>query len=200
MKMTSDARSQRLLLALFPALVLGLVLALLALAATAAGADPVAPPTAGAPAPAVDAAALLPNGKQPLPGVLTGGQPSHEQLAAIAAAGYRTVVNLRTPAEAPPVLADRARELGLRYIELPVAGAGDLTAERAAALGELLADRAANPVAVYCASGNRVGALLALEQAQVEGKAPAEALAIGVAAGLKGLEPEVRSLLKLPDA
>ena len=165
----------------------------------APAAPPPIAPTASETA-AVDPASLLVNGRQPLPGVLTGGQPSLEQLAAIAAAGYKTLVNLRTPAEAPPAVADRARELGLQYVELPVAGAQDLTPEKAAALGALLAERGSGPVAIYCASGNRAGALLALEQAQVEGRPAAEALATGIDGGLKGLEPEVRALLKLPTA
>jgi len=40
--------------------------------------------------------------------------------------------------------------------------------------------------------------MLALEQAQVEGKDPQEALAVGLAAGLTHLEPKVRELLNLP--
>jgi uncharacterized protein (TIGR01244 family) len=147
---------------------------------------------------ATDPATLLPNGRQPLPGVLTGGQPTAEQLAAIAAAGYKTVISLRSPAEAPPPLADRARELGMRFVELPVAGPQDLTTEKVAELGRLLADRDAYPLAIHCASGNRVGAMLALEQAQVEGKDPKAALAVGVDAGLTHLEPKVRELLGLP--
>jgi protein tyrosine phosphatase (PTP) superfamily phosphohydrolase (DUF442 family) len=160
--------------------------------------SPAAAAPAAASAPASDPAALLPDGRQPLPGVLTGGQPTDEQLDAIAAAGYKTIVTLRVPAEAPPPLADRARELGLRYVELPVAGAHDLTPAKVAELGKLLADRTAYPLAIHCASGNRVGAMLALEQAQVEGKDAKEALAIGLDAGLVGLEPKVRELLGLP--
>jgi protein tyrosine phosphatase (PTP) superfamily phosphohydrolase (DUF442 family) len=160
--------------------------------------SPAAAAPAAAPAPAPDPGSLLPNGRQPLPGVLTGGQPTDEQLDALAAAGYKTLVTLRVPAEAPPPLADRARGLGLRYVELPVAGAQDLTAEKVAELGKLLGDRTAYPLAIHCASGNRVGALLALEQVQVEGKDAKEALAIGLDAGLTHLEPKVRELLSLP--
>jgi uncharacterized protein (TIGR01244 family) len=163
--------------------------------ATALGCGPAAETNAAV---QTDAGTLLPNGRQALPGVLTGGQPSPEQLCALAAVGYRTVVDLRTPAEAPPPMADQARELGLRYVQLPVAGPQDLTPEKVARLGELLNDAEAHPLAIYCASGNRAAALLALEQAQVEGKDPQEALAIGLAAGLTKLEPRVRELLHLP--
>ncbi len=175
-------------------LLLAVALATPMLAAPAAAPVAVVPRTIAA----VNPASLLPNGRQPLSGVLTGGQPSSEQLSAIAAAGYRTVINLRPREEGPATEADAVHELGLRYVELPVAGAQDLTPEKAAALGKLLADDAGYPLVLHCASGNRAGALLALEQAQVEGLEPDKALAVGIAAGLTHLEPRVRELLELP--
>ena len=155
-----------------------------------------APPVA----PLTDAATLLPNGRAPLSGVLVGGQPTAEALAPLAAAGYEVLVNLRTAEEGAPPIAEEAQRLGLRYVELPVAGPQDLGADKVAALGKLLAGRADAPVVVYCASGNRAAALLALEQAQVEGKSAQEALEVGLAAGLTRLEPVVRERLGLPPA
>ena len=67
-----------------------------ALLAIGCGIEPSAGTTAQAAGETPRAADLLPNGREPLPGVLTGGQPSRAQLDALAAAGYRTVVNLRT--------------------------------------------------------------------------------------------------------
>jgi uncharacterized protein (TIGR01244 family) len=156
-------------------------------------------PTAVAPH-ATDPAALLPNGKEPLPGVITGGQPSREQLEALAAAGYRTLVNLRTEREEMPVAPADVAMLGMRYVHIPVAGAADLTAAKAAELAALLADPEARPMAIHCASGNRVGALLAVEAATVEAREPEEALELGRAAGLGGLEPAVREVLGLSPA
>jgi uncharacterized protein (TIGR01244 family) len=161
-------------------------------------------PGATAPAagttPAASVAELLPNAREPLPGVLTGGQPSREQLEALAAAGYRTVVNLRAEGEEMPVGSSDVTALGMRYVHIPVKGAEDLGAGNAAELGALLADPAARPMAIHCASGNRVGALLALEAATVERKSPEEALALGRAAGLGRMEPAVREKLGLPSA
>jgi len=48
---------------------------------------------------------------------------------------------------------------------------------------------------VHCASGNRVGGLLALEQADFDGMAPQAALDLGRAAGMTGTEPRVRQML-----
>jgi len=50
---------------------------------------------------------------------------------------------------------------------------------------------------LYCASSNRVGAMLALKAHWVDGESPEEALELGLAAGLTSLERSVRDLLDL---
>ena len=141
------------------------------------------------------AADLMPNGKAPLPGIATGGEPSQAQLEAIAANGFRTVVNLRTDGEPSEIGEDDVRSLGMRYVSIPVAGAADLTEEKVRALDAVLDDPEAYPVAVYCGSGNRVGALLTLRAAWLEEATPEEALALGRDAGLTRLEPAVKEKL-----
>jgi len=158
---------------------------------------------ANAPPPPIDPdqpSTLLPNGKLPMARVLTGGQPNAEQLAAIADLGYRTVVNLRTPEEPSPFANERSavQALGMRYVAIPVAGAAGLTGANVDALSRLLGDDSAYPVVIHCASGNRVGALIALDAAKEGGKAAQEALELGLAAGLTRLEPAVREKLGLP--
>jgi protein tyrosine phosphatase (PTP) superfamily phosphohydrolase (DUF442 family) len=174
-----------------------------ALSATVALAQAPEPPADSHPsAEAVaEAAALLPAGRAPLPGVITGGQPDAGQLAALAEAGYRTVVDLRSAAEPYPrdEEATALESLGVAYISIPVSGAEGLTRENARAIAAVLADEEAYPLAIHCGSGNRVGALLALEAAWVDGLPPEAALALGLDAGLTGLEPKVRELLGLRD-
>lgn len=137
------------------------------------------------------------NARMPREGVLTGGQPTEEQLAELADAGYRTLVNLRTPGENE--ISDReaelAEELGMSYVQLPVAGAEGLTEDNARELSKLLGDESAYPMVVHCGSGNRVGALFALEAFHVRGESPETALRIGKEAGLTRLEPVVREKL-----
>ena len=87
------------------------------------------------------------------------------------------------------------RASGLRYSNLPLRGAADLTRENVAAFDALLRD-SSRPVLVHCASGNRVGAMAALRAAWVDGKPADEAIAIGRTWGLKGLEGEVRRRLE----
>lgn len=136
---------------------------------------------------------------QPLPGLFTAGQPATRDWAAIKAEGIHTVINLRTPGE----LKDRdesaeVRGAGLRYLEIPVAGADSINLANAVALHAALAPAHGGGVLVHCASGNRAGALLALEQQAFDGVAPERALEFGQAAGLTTLEPVVRARLGLP--
>lgn len=138
------------------------------------------------------------NALTPLPGVLSGGQVTEEQLAEAAAAGYRTVVNLRTSEE--PLEWDepaRVEELGMRYVALPIAGAEGVTRDNAEKLARILGE-AERPLLLHCGSGNRVGALFALKAYYLEGEDPETALAIGLDAGLTKLEPKVREVLGLP--
>ncbi|SDE20955.1 beta-lactamase hydrolase domain-containing protein [Kordiimonas lacus] len=139
----------------------------------------------------------------------TGGQPTKADLGRLKEAGFTTVVNLRRDGETtkrddPEVAklfnfdeAEAASSIGLSYFHLPISSKDGLTAENAKLLDDAL-KAAPGPVLLHCGSGNRAGALLALRAYHVEGKQPDEALAIGKAAGLKSLEPKVRTQLGLP--
>ncbi|MCH9651855.1 MAG: hypothetical protein K0U98_26740 [Deltaproteobacteria bacterium] len=138
------------------------------------------------------------NAKQPMPGLLSGGQPTTEQLAAAAQAGYRTVITLRGEGE----LADRdeereVEELGMVFQALPISGKEALNEANARSLGNLLNDPQAQPILLHCGSGNRVGGLLALKAHFVDGLPPEEALAFGMSSGLTSLEETVRERLGL---
>jgi len=135
--------------------------------------------------------------RHPLPDVYAAGQPSAGQLASLAGEGVRTVINLRAPTE--PAEFDEAVEagrLGVRYVSIPIAGSQDVTPETAAQFSrELEKARRLGSVLVHCASANRVGAMLALDQCMSQNKPMADALSIGRAAGLTTLEPAVTEIL-----
>lgn len=139
---------------------------------------------------------LLPNAGMPLPGVVTGGQPTSVHLQALAESGFTTVINLRLEEEEDfsSEIAE-AESLGLKYVHIPIGGAEDLTPDNARSLAEAM-DAANGPVAIHCRSGNRVGALLAVKAAWLDGTSPEEALELGLDGGLTRLEPAVRSLLE----
>ncbi len=150
----------------------------------------------GGPLEKVALATDIPNARMLSEGLLTGGQPSIEQLEAAARDGYHTVVNLRPPGEQNDWdEASKAAALGLRYITIPIAEVGDLTAESAGMLAGIIGDPANKPIMVHCASGNRVGALFALKAFHLDGESAERALAIGREAGLTRLEEAVKELL-----
>lgn len=138
----------------------------------------------------------LPFGRRPFPNVVTAGQPSGDQLRALAHAGFRTVINTRGfgepgVAESPAFVAG----LGMRYVHIPMSGPDDVNLDNARTLADALAAPDALPALVHCGSANRVGALFALKARFLDGKSAEDALAEGRASGLLGLEPYVRMLL-----
>ena len=136
----------------------------------------------------------LPNRKDPLEGITTAGQPNAQQLAAAAASGFKTVIDLRGPNE-DRGLDEKAtvEELGMSYISLPVEGADGVTFANASALDKLLSG-SRGPVLIHCSSGNRAGALLAL-RGKLNGADNDAALALGVAGGVTALKQTVEQKL-----
>ena len=135
------------------------------------------------------------NVRAPFPGVLTAGQFDPAQFNELVEAGVHTFVNLRVPTEEGTGWeAEKASELGVDYVSIPIAGIPDVTEANARHLSEVV-DAAAKPVMVYCGSSNRVGALFALKAHYVDGESPEQSIEIGKSAGMTRLEPEVRAVL-----
>ncbi len=124
-------------------------------------------------------------------------QIAPEDVPAIAAAGYTTVVCNRPDGENPPALAAAqlraaVEDAGLTFVDNPF-DAMTLSEAHVDAQGAAI-DGAPGPVLAYCASGNRSSVVWALAQA---GRQPAEAL-IGAAARhgyrLEGLRSQIEAL------
>ncbi len=140
-------------------------------------------------------AELVPYGREPWPGIITGGQPSKEDFESLHEGGIRTVINLRVATErGTRDEPDWIEELGLDYVSIPVDGAPGLSEEVARQLDRAL-QSAERPVLVHCGSSNRVGAAFALRAFHIEGKSAEEALRVGRSAGLTKLEGKLRKLL-----
>jgi uncharacterized protein (TIGR01244 family) len=136
----------------------------------------------------------IPKRNYPLAGVMTAGQPSEEGLRAAAAEGYTTVIDLRGPNEQrgfdEPGL---VRQLGMSYVSFPIDGAEAISFANADHLSQLLAE-VEGPVLLHCATGNRVGALLALRASQ-NGRDRGTSLFIGSNSGMTGLTQIVEERL-----
>lgn len=124
------------------------------------------------------------NACQILPNVISGGQPTAEQLKALKAAGGDIVLDLRDPMEPRPVdEAALVRELGMEYVNIPVrAGSLDDTAlEHVLAVLRRAGDRT---IFFHCGSGSRVGGALIpyfiLDQGLEEQDAVDQAMRVGL--------------------
>jgi uncharacterized protein (TIGR01244 family) len=141
-------------------------------------------------------ASAIPGLREPRAGLYTAGQPDAEAWTAAAQHGVTTVIDLRPEGEMQGRNeAAEVADAGLVYHHLPVAGAGDVNMANAEQLRQLI-EQAPGPVLVHCASGNRVGALLALGAAKDDAITTDQAIAFGREAGLGSLEPRVREVLE----
>ena len=102
----------------------------------------------------------VPNACQFLPTVVTGGQPTREQLEALATTGDVIVVDMREAMEPrgfdEPAL---VKGLGMEYKLIPV-GPHTMSDTTLQTLRTTLADAGGRTVFVHCGSGNRVGGAL----------------------------------------
>jgi uncharacterized protein (TIGR01244 family) len=157
-------------------------------------------PVAATAQPELDAAVALdvPNARGPMPYLVTAGQLTPEQMDGLADAGFQHFISLRTTAEdGAGWEEEHAATADLDFHRLPVAGADGLTRENAEALDHLLEATGGEPTVLYCGSGNRAGALLALQAHWIDGASPEAAFELGQQAGMTGLSEPVRELLGL---
>src|SRR5256885_13532321 len=69
----------------------------------------------------LDAIAGIPNACEPIPGIVTGGQPVPEHLAALQRAGCAVMIDLREAMEPRPFKTpDAVVQAGLEYRNIPV--------------------------------------------------------------------------------
>ncbi len=159
-------------------------------------AEPAAAPAEGEELYEVATEVGMRNARMPLPDLITGGQVTPQQWEALKEAGVRRFISLRPADEEGAGWEEEVAGDEVDFVRIPVRGAAGLTRENVEALDRVLDASAGEPTVLYCASGNRVGALLALRAAWLDGADPEAALALGRAAGLRSLEPRVRELLE----
>lgn len=101
------------------------------------------------------------NAAQPLPNLVTAGQPSEANLKALKGAGVTVVIDLRDPGEARPFSEPAVvTALGMEYINIPI---GPMTVLDDALMERIrgtLQAHACDKVLLHCASANRVGGAL----------------------------------------
>ena len=102
----------------------------------------------------------LPNAAEPVPGWVSGGQPTEQQLKAFKAAGGEVVLDNRDPMEPRPFDEPAAvRAAGLEYHTLPIVH-GAVTRETMQRMHEMLRRLNGRKALLHCSSGNRTSAAL----------------------------------------
>jgi len=103
------------------------------------------------------------------PQICTGGQPSLDDLARLKSEGVKAVLNLRRPDEFDAAAETaKAKELGLRYFDIPVS-VTDPKSEQADEFLKILADPENRPLFIHCRTANRVGAFWMIRRVLVDG-------------------------------
>jgi uncharacterized protein (TIGR01244 family) len=88
----------------------------------------------------------------------TGGQPKLENLEMLKKEGVKAIINLRQPSEHRAAEEEaKAKELGLRYFNIPVA-ATDPKEEQVDEFLRITDDVTNRPAFIHCTSAKRVGA------------------------------------------
>jgi uncharacterized protein (TIGR01244 family) len=88
----------------------------------------------------------------------TGGQPKVDQLESLKSTGVKAIINLRTPEEYNSAEEQaKAKELGLRYFNIPVVY-NDPKEEEATEFLKVTDDPKNRPAFIHCTAGIRVAA------------------------------------------
>ncbi len=114
----------------------------------------------------------------------TGGQPRLEHLQKLKDEGVKAIINLRPAGEHRAAEEEaRAKELGLRYFNIPVVF-GEPKDEQVTEFLKITDDAANRPAFIHCASAIRVGAFWMIRRVLRDGwtveKAEAEAKEVGL--------------------
>ena len=131
--------------------------------------------------------------------VFAGGQPSQAQLEQLKQAGISAVVSLRPSSELSWDERKVVESLGMTFHHIPVNGLADINLEKAKALHQLLQSNPQTPMFLHCASGNRVGALVAVIEHEIKQQPVEKAIAEGRRWGLTRLALPVRQKLERGD-
>ncbi|MEO8803401.1 MAG: sulfur transferase domain-containing protein [Rudaea sp.] len=149
--------------------------------------------TVSAEPPAQNLLADLPNVSFPAPHRIASGAVQAANIAQLKKAGVKDVINLRANTETPDFdEAAAMRKAGIAYHNLPISSPDDLTRSNVIKFDQLLNGADDKLTLVHCGSSNRVGAMIALRAAILQGKSTEDALAEGREWGLKSLQPAVR--------
>lgn len=130
----------------------------------------------------------LTNESEPVPGWITGGQPTEQQLKAFKGAGGEVVVDNRDPMEPRPFDEPSVvKAAGMRYISMPIVH-GAVTVDTMKRMHEALREISGKKALLHCSSGNRTSATLIPYLMIDEKMEQEEAVDLAMKGGLRSAE------------
>ena len=137
----------------------------------------------------LDAIAGVANAREPLPGLVTGGQPERRHITALKQAGCDLVLDCRDPMEPRPLREpEDIVQTGLEYACIPV-GHSRGRDETLTHIREVIkASLGTKRLFYHCASGNRVGATLIPYLMLDRGFAEEDAVQAAMSMGMRSAE------------
>jgi protein tyrosine phosphatase (PTP) superfamily phosphohydrolase (DUF442 family) len=130
----------------------------------------------------------LPNAAEPVPGWITGGQPTEQHLKAFKAAGGEVVLDNRDPMEPRPFDEPAVvRAAGLEYHSLPIVH-GAVTPDTMESMHEMLRRLSGRKALLHCSSGNRTSAALIPYLMVDKGMTEEGAVEVAMRGGLRSAE------------
>ena len=108
----------------------------------------------------LSAIAGLPNASEPIPGWVTGGQPTAAHVNALKGAGCQVILDNRDAMEPRPFDEPATvRAAGIEYVNVPITH-GAVTVDTMRQMHETLRKLAGKKALLHCSSGNRTAAAL----------------------------------------
>ena len=130
------------------------------------------------------------NARQYTDKFIVAGQPTEADLSVLAKNGIKIVINLRAKDEFSQFNEKvKVEALGMKYIAIPIDGADGINKENLVLFSAAIKDK--NKTFIHCASGNRVGAMFALDAFVNHSANIEQAVLIGKKSGLTRLESRV---------
>ncbi|WDE05705.1 hypothetical protein SG34_001860 [Thalassomonas viridans] len=131
--------------------------------------------------------------------LLVGGKPDKRDILTLKEHGIERIINCLSPAEQDWDESSYVTGLGLKYQAFCVDKQSGINLTNAGKLKTILAACVQERVFLHCATGNRIGALIALHECRVRGKNIQEAISEGELWGLKNKKLVENALLEGED-
>ena len=126
----------------------------------------------------------------------TAGQPTAEELYHLSRAGFKAILNLRTPGEVAALDDEQhyVEEVGLVYKHVPLSSKAPDDAQAEVAIE--LVQQLPKPLLIHCASGARATAIALIAIAVTESWTPPQLIREAEQFGLSLEQPQLKSFLQ----